>query len=902
MQAPPKIGDLFDDKFELLEILGSGGIGTVFKARQLDCDRIIALKVLHPQIASSSEIKNRFLREAKTLSRLQDSGIVTVYHLGISYTELPYMAMEFIEGKSIRKLLSEREKLGVLEALSYARDAANILAVVHEEGVIHRDIKPDNIIIAAELEKSKQGSSASTGLKIIDFGLVHLSEKNQKLTATNEVIGTLNYMSPEQCSGNDLSPATDIYSLSACLYEMLCGKKLFTAENAMSLMYKQLNSPPPPLKERELDLYHPALQQLLQTGLNKEPEKRFKSMKEFASKIDKCIEVLEEQKAGAHSSKKLSSPWILVSTALLLAFLFAAKANFKPTQNPAIQNKQPDWQLRAQRKDDLQLLNEKIQNTEDKLQKKLLYHKASMLILTDSKTLLPAKARLKILSAYSRCLDSESLPASAQRIRDRVLAEAEIKGLDRRSFSDTFNHDELAAVQKDSILCLSKFGKTGEAESLLNHAAKELPRDFLILMPAAITMHNRKLCQQLVNMISNRAEAARAADFLKGEKDSSMLEHCIATGETFSVPQELTERNQNYFRLSFILSKAYLKLRKKESKEAVSLIQTAGIDKLELDPDKKEKLQKYAISLLSLLKQYDLAESFIERLDSSEKPLPQQALVKARSSKQKIQLYIEESEKTKSECIRVLYAAKAYEEVQKSRTERIPIQLRLKAMMQYALALNYTDLSSASNEILKKIISESETHRAEIGYRTEFFNSNELLYCRALATRIQAGWGEFDSAKKTMGNLPEQFDFFTPWRDLLETELILEKIDDAKRVLVACPRSADFFHLAKCCLTHHQYELADICLAKCKKELLQDSKAILQNESPENKKRNLSLRATAAIIALDQERPKEARLILEPLFADSGSMPLELSNSLVFEAALSGFDVEAYLRTSRKNK
>ena len=165
MDQSLKVGQVFDDKFELQAVLGAGGIGTVYKAKQLDCDRTVALKLLHNHIAEDQEYQARFLREAKALSRLQHPNIVTVYHLGLSYSGAPYLAMELIRGKSIRKLISDHGRLPTKLALTIARDVALALAYVHREGIIHRDLKPENLLI--DYDES---------LKIVDFGLSNLYE------------------------------------------------------------------------------------------------------------------------------------------------------------------------------------------------------------------------------------------------------------------------------------------------------------------------------------------------------------------------------------------------------------------------------------------------------------------------------------------------------------------------------------------------------------------------------------------------------------------------------------------------------------------------------------------------------------------------------------------------------
>ncbi len=288
MNSKLKLDKIFDDKYELLEELGSGGIGTVYKALQLDCNRLVALKVLHQYAAEDEEYRSRFLREAQALSKLSHANIVTIYHFGNTSAQVPYLAMEYLNGQSIRAVLNSAGRMPVLQALRIIRDAALALEYTHEQGIVHRDLKPENMILVSTPEPNT--------LKLVDFGLAKLSSlsnKEQKLTSTGELIGTTAYMSPEQCKGLPVDFRTDIYSLSACLYELMLGQKAMIADNPVGLIYKQINEPVPEIKAAQVDNFDPILNQIISRGMSKLPEKRFASMDEMAHELDLAISRLQ---------------------------------------------------------------------------------------------------------------------------------------------------------------------------------------------------------------------------------------------------------------------------------------------------------------------------------------------------------------------------------------------------------------------------------------------------------------------------------------------------------------------------------------------------------------------------------------------------------------------------------
>lgn len=299
MNTFPQTGEIFNQRYELLEVLGTGGIGTVFKALQIESKRKIALKILHKEIVTDKDFKKRFIGEAKALNQLHHDGIVTVYHIGISDEGLPYIAMELIRGRSIKQVLKEDGALPALRATRITKQVADALAYVHAHGIIHRDLKPDNIIL---LDKPEDDT-----VKIIDFGLARFVNE-QKTTRTGTVLGSVEYMSPEQCQGKTADARSEVYSLAVCFYQMLTLKKPFSAESAVAMIYQHSNTPVPKISAEQIDRFHPSLNKLFAKAMAKSPDERFQSMEEFSKELSALEEHLEKivpaSVAAADSAKK----------------------------------------------------------------------------------------------------------------------------------------------------------------------------------------------------------------------------------------------------------------------------------------------------------------------------------------------------------------------------------------------------------------------------------------------------------------------------------------------------------------------------------------------------------------------------------------------------------------------
>jgi serine/threonine protein kinase len=281
-----KLGDIFEDKYRIEAVLGDGGISVVYRALQTDCGRTVALKILHLDTAMDEDFRDRFVREAQLLCKLRHVNIVNVYCLGISAQHIPFIVMEHVRGKSLRTVLDGSCPMSVARALKIIAEAARALYYVHQQGIVHRDLKLENILLTQVPETDT--------VKIVDFGFAAVPGLlDARLTATGVVLGTPAYMSPEQCMGSVVDFRADVYALTVCLYELMVGKKPFESSSAVGLMYKHIKEPVPAIKLGEVDQFHPAFNELIRRGMAKNPEERFTGMEEMAGQIDSALDLVQ---------------------------------------------------------------------------------------------------------------------------------------------------------------------------------------------------------------------------------------------------------------------------------------------------------------------------------------------------------------------------------------------------------------------------------------------------------------------------------------------------------------------------------------------------------------------------------------------------------------------------------
>jgi non-specific serine/threonine protein kinase len=253
--------------YKIIEKLGAGGMGIVYKAQDLKLDRFVALKFLPPHLSADETEKQRFIQEAKAASALDHPNICTIYEIGESEENQLFIAMACYEGESLNTKIN-RGPLKLEEAIDIAGQIASGLERAHESDIVHRDIKPANIIITSRGE-----------VKILDFGLAKLANQI-RLTKTGTTLGTVAYMSPEQARGEDIDVRADIWSLGVILYEMVSGQLPFSGEYEQSVMYSIINEEPQPLTGLRTDV-PPALERIVTKMLAKEPANRYQHADEI---------------------------------------------------------------------------------------------------------------------------------------------------------------------------------------------------------------------------------------------------------------------------------------------------------------------------------------------------------------------------------------------------------------------------------------------------------------------------------------------------------------------------------------------------------------------------------------------------------------------------------------------
>jgi len=301
---------LIAGKYRILEEIGQGGMGIVYKAEDLKLKRCVALKFLPPHLMDSPELKERFLIEAQAAAALSHPNICVIHEIGES-EERPYIAMEYVEGETLR----ERVRKGPLEqeeALNIAAQVAAGLGEAHHKGIVHRDIKSANIMV------TNKGQA-----KVMDFGLAKL-QGGSSLTRSQTTLGTVAYMSPEQARGGDLDHRTDIWSLGVVLYEMLAGKLPFRGDHDQAVIHSILHEEPESLKKALPDAA-PELEQIVGQALAKKPADRYQTMEELLGDLEAVAEGLKPLKARPKPAVRkilgIRTAYVYTTLTIVLALL-----------------------------------------------------------------------------------------------------------------------------------------------------------------------------------------------------------------------------------------------------------------------------------------------------------------------------------------------------------------------------------------------------------------------------------------------------------------------------------------------------------------------------------------------------------------------------------------------------
>ena len=266
-----KIGQIVKDRYEILEILGEGGMAFVYKARDTQLERFVAIKTLKPNYVNQETFVERFKREAKTAANLNHPNIVQIFDWGIE--DEPYFVMEYIEGNTLTSIIAKNRTISLSDILFIGAQVSNGLHAAHQKGLVHRDIKPGNIMITPDGK-----------VKVTDFGIVSLQNEESDITKTGSILGTASYISPEQAQGKPVSIESDLYSLGTVLYELIAGKPPFSGDTPISTATKHLTERPEKLSSFRRDLPK-GVESTIMKMLEKATYDRFKSAEDVRATL-----------------------------------------------------------------------------------------------------------------------------------------------------------------------------------------------------------------------------------------------------------------------------------------------------------------------------------------------------------------------------------------------------------------------------------------------------------------------------------------------------------------------------------------------------------------------------------------------------------------------------------------
>jgi eukaryotic-like serine/threonine-protein kinase len=314
------VGEVLSDRYELEELVGTGGMSSVYRAHDRLLDRKVALKILHERYSDDAGYVERFRREARAVATLSHPNIVTVIDRG-EHGGRQFIVLEYVDGENLKQLIQRRGPASVSTALELAMQVSQGLSFAHQQGLVHRDVKPQNVLLNGDGQA-----------KVTDFGIARSLDVQQGMTQTGTVLGTSDYIAPEQAQGQQVDEHTDVYSLGVVLYELLTSEVPFPGENFVAVAMRHINEPPPAIRDKRPDV-PPRVEAAVQKAMAKDPADRFPTMADFCRELEAC---LAEEQGGAtqviapvpraavpRRRRRSVSPWPLL---LVLAALIAIGA------------------------------------------------------------------------------------------------------------------------------------------------------------------------------------------------------------------------------------------------------------------------------------------------------------------------------------------------------------------------------------------------------------------------------------------------------------------------------------------------------------------------------------------------------------------------------------------------
>ncbi|HEY3962302.1 MAG TPA: protein kinase [Gaiellaceae bacterium] len=308
------VGDVVADRYEVEELVGAGGMSSVYRAHDRLLDRKVALKVMHQQFVDEPEYVERFRREARSVAALSHPNVVTVIDRG-EHAGRQYIVFEYVDGENLKQMIQRRGPAPVATALELTIQIGEALSFAHQQGLVHRDVKPQNILL-----------NGDGRAKVTDFGIARSLDLQQGVTQTGTVLGTSDYIAPEQAQGQHVDEQTDVYSLGVVLYELLTSEVPFPGESFVAVAMRHINEPPPRVRDRRPDVSL-RVEAAVQRAMAKSPSDRYPSMAAFCAELQSCLaelgggatEVLPSApRRSAHTSRRASSAWPVVLALLAL--------------------------------------------------------------------------------------------------------------------------------------------------------------------------------------------------------------------------------------------------------------------------------------------------------------------------------------------------------------------------------------------------------------------------------------------------------------------------------------------------------------------------------------------------------------------------------------------------------
>ncbi len=318
-----KIGQLIKERYKIVELLGEGGMAFVYKAKDMQLERMVAIKTLKPNYVEQTTFVERFKREAQTAANLNHPNIVQIFDWGIE--EEPYFVMEYIEGNTLTSIISNRKTISLSDVLFIGAQVANGLQAAHSQGLVHRDIKPGNIMI-----------TPGGKVKVTDFGIVSIKDEESDITKTGSILGTASYISPEQAQGKAVSVESDLYSLGTVLYELITGRPPFEAESPIATATKHLTEKPEKPSKYRKDLPR-GIENAVLKLLHKTPKDRFKTAEDLRAVLlqqRNQMEMIQTQEnlvdlTNPTIKYKFTLPALIISIGLVLGTFWTLSQIFQ---------------------------------------------------------------------------------------------------------------------------------------------------------------------------------------------------------------------------------------------------------------------------------------------------------------------------------------------------------------------------------------------------------------------------------------------------------------------------------------------------------------------------------------------------------------------------------------------